>query len=945
MNQSTLTEEFSIVALDIETTGLDISRDEIIEIAAVRFVKGEETERLSLFVRPEQKVPEFIKRLTHISDEQLAGGIAPTEALRQLRDFVGSDFLVCHNASFDLPFIAQQLIKHGNFPLTNHYFDTLELSRIYLPHLLNHKLESLAEFFSITNEGAHRAIYDTLTTGKAFYAILEFIDKHIPVRINTQLLQAARLASMPSSISIFLERVVSSQSRFALLDNKKQPIVVDQPNYIIHELPPKKNISIDEVFGQDGYFGKGLSSYEFRNGQVQMAEAVNDAFQQNQYLLVEAGTGVGKSFAYLFPSVQFSLQTGHKVVISTNTKNLQEQLFYKDLPTFKENIPLPFKALLLKGRENYLCEKRWQDLIFDIDKNLSQYEAEWLLYLIVWKQYTCTGDITDNHSFDRNHYYSLWKKIFADRYFCTGRKCAQYNSCHLMELRRLQEDANLLIVNHSLLLADVTADNATLGEFDHLILDEAHNLPHIASRHLGLSINQADFHSFLQQLVHTSKNMPSGILPRLATSASESMIPDSVKKTISSFCDSLQLLVQDQKDIISILFQHASTEITKNGTMGKLRIKQVSDAPTLFDDWQQVALFLDKIEEGLRNLLIQLSNINSAIFKDHEQQQTQLEGTVKRLEELTSAVQQLKSPDWELNAYWLEESISSTREYTSVSFNYAPLEVNKLLNSLFYPKIKSIVFTSATLALRGSFKYFRSQLGIDFIKDRTIMERTVDSPFNYAEQSMLLVADFLPEPSDPYFAPQSVGIIQSAIDSANTGTLVLFTSYKDMNYVYDKLSDTYFQQDIPFLAQGKGASRTAILQEFKEHGKSILLGTSSFWEGVDVQGESLSLLILYKLPFQVPSEPVVEAYIEKLEKEGKDSFMNYILPNALLKLRQGFGRLIRSKSDRGVVLILDSRVTKKRYGHYFKEVLPAKCANAQTEVSLEMLIGRFFHKI
>jgi ATP-dependent DNA helicase DinG len=277
--------------------------------------------------------------------------------------------------------------------------------------------------------------------------------------------------------------------------------------------------------------------------------------------------------------------------------------------------------------------------------------------------------------------------------------------------------------------------------------------------------------------------------------------------------------------------------------------------------------------------------------------------------------------------------------------NYAPLEVNQLLAKTLYPQLDSIVFTSATIAIRGIFKYFSLQMGLNLVENKVIRERVVPSPFAFDKQSVLLTTPFLPDPSDPYFQAQSITVLRRILDIAKVGCLVLFTSYKDLNMVYESLEKEFFEKDIPLLAQGKGASRSAILKEFREHGRGVLLGTSSFWEGIDVQGESLSMLIIYKLPFQVPSEPIVEAYIEKIERQGKNSFLHYMLPNALLKLRQGFGRLIRSKTDKGIVVIMDSRVVTKQYGSYFREVLPTKTVDTRNILELEDIISRFFRKI
>jgi ATP-dependent DNA helicase DinG len=308
-------------------------------------------------------------------------------------------------------------------------------------------------------------------------------------------------------------------------------------------------------------------------------------------------------------------------------------------------------------------------------------------------------------------------------------------------------------------------------------------------------------------------------------------------------------------------------------------------------------------------------------------------------------VRQLDSliePDFEKYAFWFSCLDVQLENYPSGIYNYAPIMVNDVLPNILYNRVKSMIFTSATLSLRNSFKFFVSNMGLDKLGTNTsdvevktnkvVSEKVVPSPFDYDKQTLVINTSFLPDTSDPFFFPQSKELIKTIVETNKVGSLVLFTSYKDLKAMYDGLEQSCYENDILLLGQGMSGGRTAMLNQFIEDGKAVLLGTSSFWEGVDVQGESLSLLILYKLPFQVPTEPIVEAYTEKLEKEGKRAFMFYSLPNALLKMRQGIGRLIRSKTDKGVILILDNRISTKEYGKYFKEIIPTRIMSATNPI-------------
>jgi len=368
-------DQFSFVALDIETTGFDFIENEIIEIGAVRFEKGKEYERFSIFIKPQKKVPKFIKRLTNITDEQLASGENLINALTSLLEFIQDDIVVCHNTTFDIGFINAKLKEKKLLKISNQILDTLDISRIYLPFILNHKLGTVADYFKIDLSNAHRAIFDAIATGNILISLIDFILKNIPMRINHRIFEVSNIKISAIGLSRFLEQIVAEQKQTALLSKQKSGIDFHNRNYIEHKPRKVGEFTINSVFGKDGVFSEHFDKYELREGQIDMANAVLDNFEKKEFLLVEAGTGVGKSLAYLIPSIKYSNQQSKKVVISTNTKNLQEQLFYKDLPVAKDCISIPFKATLLKGRGNYICEKRWLETAFDLDKMITSEEV------------------------------------------------------------------------------------------------------------------------------------------------------------------------------------------------------------------------------------------------------------------------------------------------------------------------------------------------------------------------------------------------------------------------------------------------------------------------------------------------------------------------------------------------------------------------------------------
>jgi ATP-dependent DNA helicase DinG len=937
-------EQLEFVAIDIETTGLNSEWDEIIQIAGMRF-KGEEVvNQFVSLVKPKGKVPKFIEHLTHISPQELKTAPPIKEVLKDFCNFIGDSILVGHNIGFDFNFLNQFIVDNGGFPISNMHWDTAEIGRIYLPFTTDHKLSTLVSFFGIELMNAHQADADALATGKLFNALTNYILSHYGYMLNARLMDLAMQANLKSGLYEYIKWIVRQQ-RSSALSGKKTVPVVNELNNVIEHIAAGSIKSIPEVFAEDGIFASKFPNFEFRSGQMTMAEEVADAFSKQDFLVVEAGTGVGKSFAYLVPAIDFSNRNKSKVIVSTNTKNLQEQLFFKDLPQLKKILPLPFQAVLVKGRENYICERRWQELLQEQTRGITSYDAYGLLNLLVWKEHTNTGDVSENSSFDKNRFGVLWHKICSDRYLCGGRKCPLFHSCYVMKLRKNIETASIVVANHSLLLADAQMDNSTLGEYQYLVIDEAHNLMSAASKNLGFTLSYVDLNSLFNQLVYTSRKYSGGFLSQIMQVLQKSMLTTDKKTHIETLCTKLTGEIDSQRQVITKLFSLAEDHCVEAKSYNKLRIKDPNAFEDIYTLLKELSLAFKDILKDLTALDNVFSTLNSNQVKDLDVLKDNLKGYLSRYMETEEIILQLLNPDLDNYALWIENDPISERNVPISTFCYAPVEVGEHLNRLLYQNIPCIIFTSATLSIRGSFKFFLNQSGLSLVTEKNVKQSIVESPFDYDKQSLLLIGSFLPEHKDKFFQSQALGCLEQILTTTNVGTMALFTSYKDLDAVYNHLSDTLFHLNRPFFAQGKGVSRNSLLDEFKKSKNAVLLGTSSFWEGVDIQGDSLSLLILYKIPFQVPSEPLVEALIDKLERENKDSFMHLMLPNALLRLRQGFGRLIRSKTDRGVVLIMDSRVSKKKYGIYFKQILPGRCIELKDEQHLISEIGKFFNPL
>ncbi len=989
--------DFRFISFDIETTGLDPAADEIIEMGAVYFKEGRAEATFTTVIKPQKTVPNFIKLLTGITETEFEKGLSLDDALGQFISFIEDHSqdetlpIVCHNCNFDMRFVQHKMSGLKMEFISNPMIDTLVLSRIYLPFLANHKLGTVHKAFtpeqqqegqskspksSDPKHNPHRALYDAIVAGEVLVRLAGLIAEYFPYNLNSFIRDIATNSFAGEYVDNYLSMIIKFQSKQVL--SQQQPELVE--SYIGKKLGFDKSYNVieskkktDEVISEqesqadndsenkaipktfidlsftlDGYIGSNFEGYKYREGQVAMAEAVQQAFYDGQYLLVEAGTGIGKTFAYLVPVLEYTNSQSKKVLVSTNTKNLQEQIFFKDLPQLRDCLPIPFKAVLLKGRENYLCLRKWEELINSRKRLLSQWEHSMLLNLIIWQYYTKTGDIAENSSFPKETssgkggLASLWKKLSSDRYFCSGKHCPHQGKCFYRKVRIVSELADLIIINHHLLFADL-GSNRIVTDDSYLIIDEAHNLPELASQYLGISLAYFDFNNFFSHLYTARKDYQTGVLVKLKADISRSKVDEKPKDFTIAEIDKTIDVIEEKRIHFDSFFHFVAQLVEEGNSFGKIRIKEPKhkDLMPYLEDLVGIAL-------DIHNKLIALSQsilqIDSKLLNDYDVHQEKLNGAAESARDLIEALKTIKAPDWEKYVFWNSTFSVIDKKYPNGIVNYSPIEVSELLQSTLYGKIKSLIFTSATLSLRDSFKYFKMLSGVNLIKDKKVNELVISSPFDYDSQTKVMVAKYLPNHTDKYFHSQSIDLLKGVLASVQVGTMILFTSYKDLNMAYEAVNQYLYEKDITLLAQGKGFSRTALINEFKNNGKAVLLGTSSFWEGVDIPGDSLSLLVLYKLPFQVPSEPIIEAYYDKLRQENKDPFMHATLPNAMLRFRQGFGRLVRNHSDTGVVLILDSRLVNKKYGRYFREVLPTKLNVLNSPLQVEDAITSWFRK-
>ncbi len=612
-------------------------------------------------------------------------------------------------------------------------------------------------------------------------------------------------------------------------------------------------------FARNGVLAQAHPNYEHRPGQIDMAVAVAEALADGRHLIVEAGTGTGKTLAYLVPSIL----SGKRVIISTGTKALQEQLFFKDLPFLQSMFEQPIRACYMKGRQNYLCRQKLYDA--EREPMLTGFDERSEFQIIRdWEKKTQTGDRAELKEIPEAS--STWWKLDARSDNCAGQKCQQFDRCFITEMHRQALQSDIVVVNHHLFFADLASRDRAFGsilpDYDAVIFDEAHELEDTAGQYFGLSLSNLQVHELIKDIAAVSRR----------------------KNFATPELDRALIQLGDRCDEFFALFP-------RDGRQG-------------FRDHKR---FLERNEAVYGELRLALDTVTG-----------KLELIPGAVEELLPLVRRgklllqglrywLETPD-PTNVYWVEA------RGRGIYLQATPIDVSQTLATRLFDTVRTVVLTSATLSVAGEFDYLQKRLGVP--NARTLL---IDSPYDYSSQVLLYVPPHLPDPRQPEFSWRAADVIYAVLEASRGRAFVLFTSYQQMRQVYDMLK---IRVDHPMMMQGE-APRTALLDKFRSTPAAVLFGTSSFWQGIDVQGDQLSCVIIDRLPFAVPSDPVIAARTEAIRQTGGNAFYEYQVPQAALALKQGFGRLIRAASDRGALVLLDNRITKLPYGKVFFDSLPS----------------------
>ena len=895
------------VAFDLETTGLDNRTDRVTELGAVVFERGRMKREFSTLVNPGIPIPPQVIELTGITNDAVAEAPDFATVAADLLAFIGDLPLCGHQVEFDLKFLNSELKRCSRPVAKREMLDTALLSRLVLSGLPGYSLSQVCLFLEVELTRAHRALEDARASGVAACRMLP------------------RLGELPSSVrrtmawfappSLLKNLLCSTVERTRGTPGLRVP---DIPRTVARLVPSDEPVRVEpeEVsreFGGSGGLARVLPDYAPRGPQIKMAASVGKAFNSRALLVAEAGAGTGKSLAYLVPAALWSMRNNRRVLVSTHTRNLQDQLVSKDLPMVGEVVEKGFRYSVLKGRSNYLCLLRWHRFVAGEIGDLSARERLGVLPLIKWAEQTETGDVEEQHEFNLRWFRKVWALVNAEAYGCEGKRCRFYNSCYLQQARRQALSSHIVVINHALFFSDMCSGSSFLGDTGTIVFDEAHHLESCGHRFLRVELDTNRVNRYLDRATVTVR-----VLEKKADTLDRTGLAKDAKKLVRRLRRNATDLLADLSD-----WAVANRPPEQSRAMDGAYQFAYDDHP--FGASGGVAGFgivLDEMQDmlkGCRELYMEEDEGSDVL--------THLRACAKDTSQIKADLGFLVQATTEDHVFWIEGNI---RKHW-VKLCGVPLDIGGFLSNVWHGVEGSAVFTSATLSVGGSMDYLCHKIGLtDDLADR-VMTARFPSPF-CGDQMFRCVGDPARVPDSNGYDEYVGEVIASLVNASDRNILVLFTSHAMLariNTILRNRAD--FPANAVLLAQGVSGTRAALLERLKGSRRTVLLGAQSFWEGVDAPGASCELVVMPRLPFPVPSHPLVQALSARAEAVHGSSFYGFMVPEAVIAFRQGAGRLIRKADDRGALIVLDGRLAGKHYGRVFVESLGGgfeQCADA-----------------
>ena len=918
------------ISFDLETTGLNPDKDKITEIAACRFINGEFTEEFTTLINPGIPIPKNITALTGITNKMVEDAPSINDALPDFMKFIGSTPLVAQNINFDYNFINKNL-QGSNSPFSEiPLYDTLSLARGFIYFYNSFSLGSLCDYYGIKIENAHRASADALCTGKLFvYLLQEALSKPLTL--------IQRIENLFSNSEVYNSKlftnIIKASVRFNSIDGLMSSPVEHNISDNTFEFTGSSNIAIPESpkewFAEGGAVSVNWSGYEKRSSQTELINDTYEAFTEGQILAAEAGTGLGKSLAYLASGFLAAKQKQTALVVSTYTKNLQNQLFTGDIPKLSKAIDQNLSAVIYKGRYNYICRTRLERLLANHNHLMKPHEYENLLPLMVWEWETKSGDINECNGFQLNRQKRIWSLVRSERGYCSSKRCKKYDGCFLGKVRVKVDGADIIIINHSLFANELMRDNSCLPSDFIYVIDEAHHFATVTRDQLVTQIGSKSFDDVFNIFNKGKDNWKKNALKKIPEifKLYNSLTTDSkiIQKEIQAFFNSYY---DNKRDEINRSDYHINKLLYRNSQK-----EFIDTEPTPWEVLTELNRFAKDIQKFNALLQENKEDIPGSISIEF----TAIDSILKEGLESFSAALDIQS---EL-VQWSSFIQSDYQNLTTL--NSAPLKVSSFINDNLLSKYPGGVFCSATLMVNDDFRYFSEKVGLDLaVINHHVKEKIYHSPFHYNDQVKLFVFKGSINVNDPLFMNEIGSQIERIFTSLKRRMLVLCTSFKQTLAIKQYLEPKLKGSDYKVFAQAPGLSRNVLVRSYLEHSHSILIGTSSFWEGVDFPGDKVEILYIVKTPFDNPFDPLIQAQIEDYKQRGDDAFLQYQVPEAAMRFRQGFGRLIRNMNDTGICIVGDTRLYKRGYGQTILGSLPVDPIPYYTVDSLLLESQKFF---